>query len=182
MNRLTDEEHRILNRKGGYYNLNSEYRRLLQIPQVVECLKCKDSELSSDFLGFLDDYRDLAGRLGDMTIIDLGCNQAIQAIYFPERDYIGVDTIPTDMRFKTRSTYHKQMKIQDYCAMLNKEGFNPYNTFAFCCNVPDNDGVWDCVRSTFKYYRITYPGKDGFTHTIYENLPDTAKEGSDGHT
>lgn len=128
---------------------DSEYRRLLQIPQVAECLKWKDSELSSDFLGFLDDYRDLADKLGDMTIIDLGCNQAIQAIYFPERDYIGVDVIPTDVRFKTRSTYHKQMKIQDYCAMLNKEGFDIYNTFAFCCNVPDHDGVWDYVRSTF---------------------------------
>lgn len=51
------------------------------------------SELEFDFLGFLGSYKMISKRLpSNFTIIDLGCYQAVQALYFSGFiKYIGVD-------------------------------------------------------------------------------------------
>lgn len=159
MQHLSDVQ---INLAGGLFNLSKEYRRLARFSEVRRCLACPDSELDTDFLGFLDDYRDLAGRLPrGMTVVDLGCNQAIQAVYFEDRPYIGVDTIPKGLRYQAKAVTHVRGTIQDFCTQsTGRPRFDIADSFAFCCNVPDHDGVWDMVRKTFRYYRISYPYTD----------------------
>lgn len=134
----------------------------------------RDWELDIDFLGFLDDYRDLAGKLPKgMAVVDLGCADSIQAVYFCDRVYTGVDCgTEIDMRYKGTNVHQYKMTIQDYCESLKEQGFDKDNVFAFCCNVPDN-GVWKIVRDTFNYYRITFP-MDCYPHNRYfeEKIPN----------
>lgn len=123
----------------------------------------RDSELGRDFLGFLNDYRDLVGRLPKkMAVVDLGCADSVQAVYFCDRVYTGVDSaVPIESRYYGTNVYQYDMRIQDYCEALREQGFDRDNVFAFCCNVPDKNGVHKAVRDTFRYYRITTPTGDG---------------------
>ena len=171
-----------LNKSGGLPNVEDEYRRLCEDDEVKRVLKTPDCELDIEFLGFIDDYRDLAGKLPDSItrIVDLGCYAGIQSVYFEDKEYYGIDGVDTEYRYQGKNTYHYKATIQDYCKWVrNAQVVNrdyksiTENMFAFCCNVPNNAGEWDCVRDTFRYYRITYPMEHG--HYIEEVLPEGVK-------
>ena len=83
------------------------------------------SELSGDFLGFVDAYAVIADLLPKhMTIVDLGCYQAAQCYFFKDfESYIGVDCYdqyykPSEytppLRFATDNTVHYVMTIQEW--------------------------------------------------------------------
>ena len=89
----------------------AECDRLLKNEAVKKAMY-ENPELDVDFLGFLDDYSDLAGKLPKgMHVIDLGCASAIQAVYFSDRSYVGVDTMPVKGRYKDKNVTHVESEI-----------------------------------------------------------------------
>lgn len=140
----------------------------LENPAVQHALSWEESELASDFLGFLDNYEGIADRLPKMCksrfmgqpdirymVIDFGCYQAVQSLMFPDQLYLGVDTTPLEWRVYPRYGGHVRMTVQEY---LQAHKVLPEVTFAICSAVPDDEAV-DLVRRAFPYHHIAYPGE-----------------------
>ncbi len=118
------------------------------------------SELGCDFLGFLEEYSCL-NIPNNFTVIDLGCYQAVQALYFKNSAlYIGVDNgCPCDSRLLQENTMYFKDSIQHFIQIelpkLCKKGLNLNKTFAICSYVPDKEAQ-KMVRETFPYHKVVY--------------------------
>ena len=127
--------------------------------QLKTVLACPNTELGHDFLGFLDSYNSVKIP-EDFTVIDFGCNLAVQALYFENcQKYIGVDLIPTDHRFPQSNAQYYQDSIQNFIKntlpKLIEDGLDFNKTFAFCSCVPDAEAE-QMVANTFKYNKVIY--------------------------
>lgn len=147
-------------------NYKDECRRIFEeYPEEMKRLKrWYYSELEYDFLGFLDSYYKLSIPL-DYTIIDFGCYQAVQAVYFKNhKKYIGVDNdIPNEFRFHQNNAEYFLCSIQSF---IEEHGvsFDKEKTVAICSYVPDED-AWKCIMENFtKRYIVYY--KETISNTI----------------
>ena len=118
-------------------------------------------ELEPDFLGFLNSYYDLQMLSKNFTIIDIGCYQALQAVYFRNhKKYIGVDnSTPTEYRLRQENAEYYcmsgQMFIKNNIPKLLKNGLDIDKTFVICSYVPDKE-LWKMISETFPYHRVKY--------------------------
>lgn len=123
-------------------------------------------EVAPDFLGFLENYKDISERLPkDFIIIDIGCYMAFQADYYKNfKDYIGVEPqTPLKYRLRQNNAEYYEQTAQQFVAntlpVLIENGLDLDKTFAVCSAVPDEEAR-KLVAETFKYYRVAYPGED----------------------
>lgn len=126
-------------------------------------------EIDRSFLGFLDVYATIE-MPKDFTVIDFGCNQAVQAQYFKDcQSYIGIDIIPNECRFEQKNAKYYSQTIQDFIEnelpKLVENGLDLNKTFAFCSYVPSEE-IWQMVANNFKYNRVIY-----CSDVVSENLP-----------
>lgn len=148
-----------------------ECRRIMdEYPEEIKkVFSYKMCELEYDFLGFLDGYKRLQKSIPkDFTVIDLGCNQAVQAVYFKDHaGYIGVDSaIPTDIRFNVLRGTSVQDTIQHFIEKtLPTLGLDLDKVFAICSYVPDEEAQ-KLVAKTFPYHSVIY-----CENVLSENLP-----------
>ena len=129
-----------------------EYPKEMQ--RVFSYQRC---ELQRDFLGFLHVYKGIQVP-AYFTIIDLGCNQAVQAQYFKHcRCYIGVDSsIPNSTRFPQPNAQYFRCTIQQFILdILPTMGLSMSNVLAVCSYVPDADAR-KLVADTFPFARVVY--------------------------
>lgn len=141
---------------------NSEMQRLFSYEYC---------ELEPDFLGFLNSYYDLQMLPKDFAIIDIGCYQALQGVYFRNhKKYIGVDIdTPTEYMLKQENAEYffiqGQRFIKEILPKLLGNGLDIDKTFAICSYVPDEE-LWKMISETFPYHRIKY-----CDNLISEKLP-----------
>ena len=125
--------------------------------KVFEYDKC---EFAIDFLGFAEYYKALATIIPKgKTIIDFGCNQAVQSWYFREhKRYIGIDwAIPTEYRLKTDNSLHFKEGISHWIEFeFHKLGISEKDCFAICNYVPDW-GAQAIVKQRFQNVFNFYP-------------------------
>lgn len=136
---------------------HNECKKLIErYPEILRLLKWEQTELDPTFLGFLQDYSGMDAYIpADFQIVDLGCYQAVQSIYFQNHPYIGVDLIPTEVRYQGPNITHIRKDITEYINTFKENELN--HTFVFCCNVPDRK-TRELVKMIFPYYKVTYPG------------------------
>lgn len=139
-------------------------------------------EFSRDFVGFIDKYAQL-NIPKDFTVIDVGCNQAVQAHYFKDHScYIGIDpAIPVENRLIQGNADYYRLTAQDFIKTvlpkLIEDGLDLHKTFAICSAVPD-DVAQELVINTFPYHQVTYPcsGQGLCTDIISRELPPEPKK------
>lgn len=128
-----------------------------EMDRIFDYNKC---EFSYDFLGFTDFYKALASVIPQgKTIIDFGCNQALQSYYFRNHNrYIGIDIeIPTEYRYRTDNSLHFQDEITKWIEFeFSKLGINQKDCFAIVNFVPDW-GAQALVKQTFNNVFCYYP-------------------------
>ena len=149
-----------------------------EVNRLFSCDKC---ELAPDFIGFLENYKDISEKIPhDFTIIDVGCYMAFQADYFKEqKNYIGVEpAVPNEHRLKQHNAeYYErsaQQFIEDTLPKLIDNGLDLQKTFAICSAVPDKEAQ-KLVCDTFPYHRVAYPAQ-----TTIENFPEKQKIKTNG--
>ena len=151
---MTDKEIKLFNAK--------EIKRIFEEypTQLDAVFKYKQCEYTSDFLGFLHVYGTVDVP-NDFTVIDFGCNQAVQAQYFKDCEkYIGIDNdLPVSARFRQDNAEYYDCTIQEFIGetfhQLKKNGLDIYKTFAVCSYVPD-DEAQRLVADTFPFARVVY--------------------------
>lgn len=97
--------------------------------------------LDPEFLGFLQQYYCLSQCIPKNRVIyDMGCNAAIQSVFFLEHaGYVGLDPVPIEKRLHTPNSEHLQMCIQDFIH-VQENGHSRHElkhpNFAICNYVP----------------------------------------------
>jgi len=128
--------------------------------EVKRLFSYEEAEADCEFLGFLDNYKDIPSIVPlDFVIIDVGCYMAFQADYFKHyKSYIGIDPYqPIEFRLKQGNTKYYLQTIQDF--VKTPFSFDVNKSFVICSAVPDKD-VRKLVIENFPYFRIAYPGKN----------------------
>ena len=132
-----------------------------------------ECEVERDYLGFLENYKDLSEILPkDFTIIDIGSYMSFQADYYKGfKHYIGVEPwVPLEFRLRQPNAEYYEQTAQRFIAetlpQLITAGLDLNKTFAICSAVPDKTTKL-LVAKTFKYFRVAYPGEDDL-----ENFPE----------
>lgn len=129
--------------------------------EIKRLFSYKEAEVDYEFLGFLDNYRDIPNIVPvDFTIVDVGCYMAFQADYFKHyRRYIGIEPFcPIEFRLIQRNAEYYLQTIQDFVKMPFR--FDIDKSFAVCSGVPDSKGeIKKIIVETFPYFRIAYPGQ-----------------------
>lgn len=147
------------NHKDCQYILTTYHNEMMRLAQWEYC------EYEYDFLGFLDVYQNL-NIPKDFIILDLGCYQACQCIYFKDYPtYIGVDiAVPIEYRFNQNNAIYYQCDIIDFIKTMK---LNPNKVFAICSYVPDPDkNIYNLIKEKFPYHKIQY-----CNDIISENYP-----------
>lgn len=122
----------------------------VELERLMDYPRC---EYDGDFLGFLNVYdaaRSVAPKC--MTIVDLGCYMAAQAVLFRDYSrYIGIDSCDVPMMRQGNAEYHVAT-IQDYLDTLDDTS----GMFAICSYVPDEEAR-RLVREKFDDCLVYYP-------------------------
>ena len=133
---------------------------LIPKSEMDKVLDYEYCEFDISFLGFTEYYKALASCLPKgTTIIDFGCNQALQSYYFKDFDwYIGIDVaIPVDARYKTDNSMHYQDEICHWItSKFSKLDIPQTECFAICNYVPDW-GAQALIKQTFQNVFNYYP-------------------------
>lgn len=129
--------------------------------QLGKVFEYDDCELCPEFLGFTADYRHLSMIIPlHFTVIDFGCNHAVQSFYFKDhKAYIGVDAwIPIEHRVQTPNSQHYIIDGKDFISEMNKKGveISWYPVFAISNFVP-NEELNLLIRARFKDLHVFYP-------------------------
>lgn len=140
----------------------AECKRILQTypEQMKKVFSYPDCELESDFLGFVDEYAE-EQIPEDFTVIDFGCNQAVQSCYFEHcKKYIGVDcAVPIEYRFPTQNAEYYNTTIQDFIKnIMPTMQLDLNKIYAICSYVPDEEAQ-KLVADTFPYAKVVYCDK-----------------------
>ncbi len=145
-----------------------EIRRIFHYP---------DCELEFGFLGFLENYEVELPK--DFTVIDLGCYQGVQSVYFKDQQqYIGVDVAtPTIWRMMaTDNVASYQCTIQNFIRdILPHLNLDLNKTFAICSYVPDEEAR-AMMRETFPYYRDVYGNEMQEKLPVIHKITNATKE------
>lgn len=117
-------------------------------------------ELDSEFLGFVDVYKNLSRIIPKGSIvIDFGCYLAAQSYFFARHKmYIGVDVVSM-RRFTPPNSVHYTMSIQNFIQIEVPKLFEEYDELklcAICSYVPDFQAT-EMVRKTFPNVFCYYP-------------------------
>ena len=125
-----------------YARCLKELRSLIPDDEYHEVMSQDMCELDSEFLGFVDVYKNLSRIIPKGSIvIDFGCYLAAQSYFFARHKmYIGVDVVSM-RRFTPPNSVHYTMSIQN---------------FAICSYVPDFQAT-EMVRKTFPNVFCYYP-------------------------
>ena len=79
------------------------------IDYVDECIKKSKGDIGWEFLGFMDDYMNLAKIISkDSIVVDVGCAYGFQHIIFEDfKEYIGIDISCTPKAFTKNARFIK---------------------------------------------------------------------------
>lgn len=154
----------------------AECNRILSTyrPQMKQVFAYCESELGPDFLGFINVYQPEAEHIpDDFVIIDFGCYQAVQALYFAEKaGYIGIDNgLPVDARFPQENASYYSCSIQEFIRdVFPFLGIEKEKVFAVCSYVPDKEAQ-QMVLDEFPYHKVVY-----CEEILGYHLPEKEKE------
>ena len=143
-----------------YIRCLKELRSLIPDDEYHEVMSQDMCELDSDFLGFVDVYKNLSRIISKGSIvIDFGCYLAAQSYFFARhRMYIGVDVVNLQ-RFTPSNAVHYIMSIQKFIQIEAPKLFEEYDRLklcAICSYVPDFQAT-EMVRKTFPNVFCYYP-------------------------
>lgn len=143
-----------------YARCLKELRSLIPDDEYHEVMSQDMCELDSEFLGFVDVYKNLSRIIPKGSIvIDFGCYLAAQSYFFARHKmYIGVDVVSM-RRFTPPNSVHYTMSIQNFIQIeVPKlfEGYDELKLCAICSYVPDFQAT-EMVRKTFPNVFCYYP-------------------------
>lgn len=143
-----------------YARCLKELRSLIPDDEYHEVMSQDMCELDSEFLGFVDVYKNLSRIIPKGSIvIDFGCYLAAQSYFFARHKmYIGVDVVSM-RRFTPPNSVHYTMSIQNFIQIEVPKLFEEYDElklFAICSYVPDFQAT-EMVRKTFPNVFCYYP-------------------------
>ncbi len=135
-----------------YTRCLKELRSLIPDDEYHEVMSQDMCELDSEFLGFVDVYKNLSRIIPKGSIvIDFGCYLAAQSYFFARHKmYIGVDVVSM-RRFTPPNSVHYTMSIQNFIQIEVPKLFEEYDELklcAICSYVPDFQAT-EMVRKTF---------------------------------
>lgn len=138
-------------------NTLKKYYEICDKKQVVKIIQENIGDIDFDFIGFLEQYESLSKLIPkDWTIVDLGCANGFQSLYFQEhKKYIGVD-IDTGTKYQTTNSEYYTMRIKEFLESENFKKLNLNKTFAICNYVPCETEV-KMAREKFKNIFVYYP-------------------------
>ena len=143
-----------------YARCLKELRSLIPDDKYHEVMSQDMCELDSEFLGFVDVYKNLSRIIPKGSIvIDFGCYLAAQSYFFARHKmYIGVDVVSM-RRFTPPNSVHYTMSIQNFIQIEVPKLFEEYDELklcAICSYVPDFQAT-EMVRKTFPNVFCYYP-------------------------
>ena len=143
-----------------YARCLKELRSLIPDDEYHEVMYQDMCELDSEFLGFVDVYKNLSRIIPKGSIvIDFGCYLAAQSYFFARHKmYIGVDVVSM-RRFTPPNSVHYTMSIQNFIQIEVPKLFEEYDELklcAICSYVPDFQAT-EMVRKTFPNVFCYYP-------------------------
>ena len=143
-----------------YARCLKELRSLIPDDEYHEVMSQDMCELDSEFLGFVDVYKNLSRIIPKGSIvIDFGCYLAAQSYFFARHTmYIGVDVVSM-RRFTPPNSVHYTMSIQNFIQIEVPKLFEEYDELklcAICSYVPDFQAT-EMVRKTFPNVFCYYP-------------------------
>lgn len=143
-----------------YARCLKELRSLIPDDEYHEVMSQDMCELDSEFLGFVDVYKNLSRIIPKGSIvIDFGCYPAAQSYFFARHKmYIGVDVVSM-RRFTPPNSVHYTMSIQNFIQIEVPKLFEEYDELklcAICSYVPDFQAT-EMVRKTFPNVFCYYP-------------------------
>lgn len=143
-----------------YARCLKELRYLIPDDEYHEVMSQDMCELDSEFLGFVDVYKNLSRIIPKGSIvIDFGCYLAAQSYFFARHKmYIGVDVVSM-RRFTPPNSVHYTMSIQNFIQIEVPKLFEEYDELklcAICSYVPDFQAT-EMVRKTFPNVFCYYP-------------------------
>lgn len=143
-----------------YARCLKELRSLIPNDEYHEVMSQDMCELDSEFLGFVDVYKNLSRIIPKGSIvIDFGCYLAAQSYFFARHKmYIGVDVVSM-RRFTPPNSVHYTMSIQNFIQIEVPKLFEEYDELklcAICSYVPDFQAT-EMVRKTFPNVFCYYP-------------------------
>lgn len=132
-----------------------ELQKAFTKEQFNQVFSYKYNELSPEFLGFVEQYKALAGIIPkEFTIIDFGCNAAPQMYYFRNHHkYIGIDATDCICFSQPNAEIHTKTTTQNFIKSMK---LDVNKCFAICNYVPDEEAK-KMVRETFPNLFIYYP-------------------------
>ena len=143
-----------------YARCLKELRSLIPDDEYHEVMSQDMCELDSEFLGFVDVYKNLSRIIPKGSIvIDFGCYLAAQSYFFARHKmYIGVDVVSM-RRFTPPNSVHYTMSIKNFIQIEVPKLFEEYDELklcAICSYVPDFQAT-EMVRKTFPNVFCYYP-------------------------
>lgn len=143
-----------------YTRCLKELRSLIPDDEYHEVMSQDMCELDSEFLGFVDVYKNLSRIIPKGSIvIDFGCYLAAQSYFLARHKmYIGVDVVSM-RRFTPPNSVHYTMSIQNFIQIEVPKLFEEYDELklcAICSYVPDFQAT-EMVRKTFPNVFCYYP-------------------------
>lgn len=143
-----------------YARCLKELHSLIPDDEYHEVMSQDMCELDSEFLGFVDVYKNLSRIIPKGSIvIDFGCYLAAQSYFFARHKmYIGVDVVSM-RRFTPPNSVHYTMSIQNFIQIEVPKLFEEYDELklcAICSYVPDFQAT-EMVRKTFPNVFCYYP-------------------------
>ena len=143
-----------------YARCLKELRSLIPDDEYHEVMSQDMCELDSEFLGFVDVYKNLSRIIPKGSIvIDFGCYLAAQSYFFARHKmYICVDVVSM-RRFTPPNSVHYTMSIQNFIQIEVPKLFEEYDELklcAICSYVPDFQAT-EMVRKTFPNVFCYYP-------------------------
>jgi len=143
-----------------YARCLKELRSLIPDDEYHEVMSQDMCELDSEFLGFVDVYKNLSRIIPKGSIvIDFGCYLAAQSYFFARHKmYNGVDVVSM-RRFTPPNSVHYTMSIQNFIQIEVPKLFEEYDELklcAICSYVPDFQAT-EMVRKTFPNVFCYYP-------------------------
>lgn len=143
-----------------YARCLKELRSLIPDDEYHEVMSQDMCELDSEFLGFVDVYKNLSRIIPKGSIvIDFGCYLAAQSYFFARHKmYIGVDVVSM-RRFTPPNSVNYTMSIQNFIQIEVPKLFEEYDELklcAICSYVPDFQAT-EMVRKTFPNVFCYYP-------------------------
>ena len=168
------------NEKNWFDAENKDIYDSLEKEQLIRMKEYRFNEIEPYFVCCsIRLYKKIEQLPKHLTIIDLGCNNATQSIYYEDfARYIGVDScIPSKYRYHTANSLHYDMTLETFIekelpSLVENEIINLDNTLAISYLVPSKN--LELISKNFKYCQIFYPG--GYCFDNLQELKDEKRK------